>query len=325
MATNNVSTIVELNVGGVFYSTSVATLTSEPGSKLALMFDLSELQNNEESTLLKDSKGKYFIDRDGVLFRYILDYLRNKKLVLPENFQETKRLLIEADFYELPSLVSSLRVTTVALPEVKSNHVPTSTTVTTEENCSIQQKANNSDINPHPKLSNRFSFPASSHSPTSPRPCASDLTGLTGAAGTIVIGYRGTFAFGKDGLSDVKFRKLTRILVHGKVILAREVFGDTLNESRDPDRGGTNDRYTSRYFLKHSSIEQAFDALLDAGFYLGGCCGTGTATASSGTREGWQVHLDSGPMPKGPDLKPGMDTEENRWNHYNEFVFIRHQ
>ena len=105
------------------------------------------------------------------------------------------------------SLVSSLRVTTVELPEVKSNHVPTSTTVTTEENCSIvwfirklwkthyfflnfshgqygfatilvsykpycnlqQQRANNSDINPHPKLSNRFSFPASSHSPTSPR------------------------------------------------------------------------------------------------------------------------------------------------------------
>ena len=49
------------------------------------------------------------------------------------------------------------------------------------------------------------------------RACASDLTGIEGAAGTVVIGYRGTFAFGKDGLSDVKFRKLTRILVHGKV------------------------------------------------------------------------------------------------------------
>ena len=47
-------------------------------------------------------QGKYFIDRDGVLFRYILDYLRNKKLVLPENFQETKRLATEAEFYELP-------------------------------------------------------------------------------------------------------------------------------------------------------------------------------------------------------------------------------
>ena len=45
------------------------------------------------------------------------------------------------------------------------------------------------------------------------------VLGLIGAAGTIVIGYRGTFAFGKDGLSDVKFRKLTRILVHGKVSL----------------------------------------------------------------------------------------------------------
>ena len=58
MTTNNSSassTIVELNVGGVFYSTSVATLTSEPGSKLAKMFDSSKLMENEDLTL-KDSK-----------------------------------------------------------------------------------------------------------------------------------------------------------------------------------------------------------------------------------------------------------------------------
>ena len=67
-----------------------------------------------------------------------------------------------------------------------------------------------------------------------------------------------------------------------QVMLCREVFGDTLNESRDPDRGGTMDRYTSRFFLKHTSLEQAFDSLLDAGFYLGGCCGTGTATSATG-------------------------------------------
>ena len=74
--------------------------------------------------------------------------------------------------------------------------------------------------NPHPKLTEKRSSASSvsATTPTSPRrPCATDLTGLEGAAGTIVIGYRGTFAFGKDGLSDVKFRKLTRILVHGKV------------------------------------------------------------------------------------------------------------
>ena len=43
------SQLVELNVGGVFYSTSMGTLTSESGSKLARMF-------NHEDSLLKDSK-----------------------------------------------------------------------------------------------------------------------------------------------------------------------------------------------------------------------------------------------------------------------------
>jgi len=283
--------LIELNVGGVHYSTSLNTLTSESGSKLAQMFE-----KYPADSVLKDSKGKYFIDRDGVLFRYILDYLRNKKLVLPENFQETQRLAMEADYYQLPSLVSSLRVSQI--PETKINH---------ESDGGSPYRSNN--IHPHPILSAKISSTSTTSATTPTRPCASDLTaGNEGAAGTLVIGYRGTFAFGKDGLSDVKFRKLTRILVHGKVNLAREVFGDSLNESRDPDRGGTMDRYTSRFFLKHTSLEQAFDALLDAGFYLGGCCGTGTATASSG-----------------PDLKPGMDTEENRWNHYNEFIFIRQQ
>ena len=35
----------------------------------------------------------YLIKRDGVLFRYILDYLRNGSLILPENFQ------VAADIY----------------------------------------------------------------------------------------------------------------------------------------------------------------------------------------------------------------------------------
>lgn len=83
--------------------------------------------------------------------------------------------------------------------------------------------------------------------------------------GYITVGYRGSFAFGSAGLADVKFRKLSRILVHGRVILCRDVFGESLNESRDPDHG-ESDRYTSRFFLKHSSLEQAFDCLQEAGF-----------------------------------------------------------
>jgi hypothetical protein len=126
---------------------------------------------------------------------------------------------------------------------------------------------------------------------------------LPRSSGYITVGYRGTFAFGRDGLADVKFRKLSRILVCGRVALCREVFGETLNESRDPDRGAS-DRYSCRFFLKHTFLEQAFDMLQEAGFHCVASCGSGTASA-------------------GTDIKPGMDSEENRWNHYNEFVFVR--
>lgn len=64
-------------------------------------------------------------------------------------------------------------------------------------------------------------------------------------------------------------------------------------------------RYTARFFLKHSSIEQAFDQLQENGFRMTGSAGSGTAGMAAA------------------DLKPGMDQEENRWNHYNEFVFVR--
>jgi hypothetical protein len=82
------------------------------------------------------------------------------------------------------------------------------------------------------------------------------------------------------------------------------VFGDTLNESRDPDHSGQTDRYTARFFLKHTFLEQAVDMLIDAGFRCIASCGSGTSGSAA-------------------DLKPGMDTEEARWNHYNEFVFFR--
>lgn len=55
--------------------------------------------------------------------------------------------------------------------------------------------------------------------------------------------------FSRDGQADVKFRKLHRILVCGKAQLCREVFGETLNESRDPDREGS-ERYSKREIRK---------------------------------------------------------------------------
>ncbi|VDM68823.1 unnamed protein product, partial [Strongylus vulgaris] len=74
--------------------------------------------------------------------------------------------------------------------------------------------------------------------------------------GYITLGYRGTFAFGRDGQADVKFRKLHRILVCGRATLCREVFGETLNESRDPGGPDDGERYTSRLYLKHQCLER---------------------------------------------------------------------
>ena len=261
------SPIVELNVGGVFYTTALSTLVKEPDSLLGQMFT-----GRSKTPLIKDAKGKHFLDRDGVLFRYVLDYLRNQKLVLPENFHERDRLKTEAEFYKLPNMVKCV-CSAVIVHTHKPAHLP-------------------------PLQGNNSTSTGSSND------CAGDGGGSSTPQerGCIVVGYRGTFAFGRDGLADVKFRKLSRILVSGRVALCREVFGDTLNESRDPDRG-TSDRYTSRYFLKHSYLEQAFDMLVEANFKLLGSCGSGTN--SSG------------------EIKPGMDSEENKWQHFNEFVFIR--
>ncbi|NXS12682.1 KCD16 protein, partial [Neodrepanis coruscans] len=95
--------IIELNVGGQVYITRHPTLLSVPGSLLWEMFS----QKNVRS-LARDSKGRFFVDRDGFLFRYILDYMRDQQLVLPEHFPERSRLQREAEYFVLPELVKML-------------------------------------------------------------------------------------------------------------------------------------------------------------------------------------------------------------------------
>ncbi|KAG8227978.1 hypothetical protein J437_LFUL007529 [Ladona fulva] len=58
----------------------------------------------------RDARRRVFIDRDGVLFRYILDFLREGRLVLPENFSEVRRLKMEAVYYRLKDMAKSLRL-----------------------------------------------------------------------------------------------------------------------------------------------------------------------------------------------------------------------
>jgi len=46
--------VVDLNVGGVFYSTSLSTLISDPKSKLCQLFSSSE--EKDEAGIIRDSK-----------------------------------------------------------------------------------------------------------------------------------------------------------------------------------------------------------------------------------------------------------------------------
>ncbi|XP_029458056.1 BTB/POZ domain-containing protein KCTD14 [Rhinatrema bivittatum] len=91
------SPIVQLNVGGEIYTTTLSTLKKCPSSKLAEMF-------TGQPKLKTDSEGRYFIDREGTYFKYILEYLRSS-LVPTQFIQEVYK---EASFYEIEPLVKQL-------------------------------------------------------------------------------------------------------------------------------------------------------------------------------------------------------------------------
>ncbi|CAI2338311.1 unnamed protein product [Caenorhabditis sp. 36 PRJEB53466] len=116
---------------------------------------------------------------------------------------------------------------------------------------------------------------AASSTISRPRTANGYTTSGAETGGYITLGYRGTFAFGRDGQADVKFRKLHRILVCGRATLCREVFADTLNESRDPGGPDDGERYTSRLYLKHQCLERACDLMAEKGFKLVATCCSG--------------------------------------------------
>ncbi|XP_068120941.1 BTB/POZ domain-containing protein KCTD14 [Hyperolius riggenbachi] len=96
----SMSPIVQLNIGGDIFTTTLGTLKKCQASKLFELF-------NGQPKLRTDSEGRYFIDRDGKYFKYILEYLRNGQIptqFIPEVYRE-------AQFYEIEPLVKKLEET----------------------------------------------------------------------------------------------------------------------------------------------------------------------------------------------------------------------
>ncbi|XP_038236995.1 BTB/POZ domain-containing protein KCTD4 [Dermochelys coriacea] len=94
--------LITLNVGGYLYITQKQTLTKYPDSFL-------EGVVNGKILCPFDADGHYFIDRDGLLFRHILNFLRNGELLLPEGFRENQLLAQEADFFQLKMLADAVK------------------------------------------------------------------------------------------------------------------------------------------------------------------------------------------------------------------------
>ncbi|XP_030855856.1 uncharacterized protein DDB_G0287347 [Strongylocentrotus purpuratus] len=88
---------IGLNVGGKIYLTTRDTLTRYPNSFFAIMLD-SEIPSD------RDTQGNYLIDRDGEIFRHVLNFMRCGKVVLPRGFSEFDLLEQEADFFSLEAL-----------------------------------------------------------------------------------------------------------------------------------------------------------------------------------------------------------------------------
>jgi hypothetical protein len=92
IAFHQTTKIIKLNVGGMKY-----TLTKETVEKCPALVNLIK------GSLENDEKDEIFINRDGLIFRKILQYLRDEAMHV-EDVEGLKELRAEASFFNLDSL-----------------------------------------------------------------------------------------------------------------------------------------------------------------------------------------------------------------------------
>lgn len=94
-AASRMNAPVHIDVGGTIYTSSLETLTKYSESRLAKLF------SGGIPIVLDSLKQHYFIDRDGESFKHILNFMRNSKLLVPDNYGELDLLLEEAKYFDI--------------------------------------------------------------------------------------------------------------------------------------------------------------------------------------------------------------------------------
>mmetsp|Transcript_32885 Transcript_32885/g.92091 ORF Transcript_32885/g.92091 Transcript_32885/m.92091 type:complete len:556 (-) Transcript_32885:34-1701(-) len=95
--------VIRLDVGGVQFTTSLSTITSEKNSMLAAMFSGRWMESYDHS-------GQVFLDRDGETFRHILNWLRSKRVPRLKHTSDYDNLIAEARYFQLDGLLEELGV-----------------------------------------------------------------------------------------------------------------------------------------------------------------------------------------------------------------------
>lgn len=124
--------LVNFNVGGIKYTTTMSTLSSDQNSKLYkyAYFTINGIETHDKEynfdgffNFTDSNSGgiaNIFIDRDGKNFQYILNFLRDGEVICPDDPFVYQSLLSEAKFYSLSKLVEALsRI--IQKPEVISD------------------------------------------------------------------------------------------------------------------------------------------------------------------------------------------------------------
>lgn len=104
--------IIELNVGGRFFTTTLLTLTKCPDNMLSAMF-------SGKYSVIKDKDGRFFIDADGENFIHILNYLRYGDLP-PTKIAET--VYREAAYFGVHGLVKELEKSPQIMAKIQRNN-----------------------------------------------------------------------------------------------------------------------------------------------------------------------------------------------------------
>jgi hypothetical protein len=85
------SDLIDLNVGGKYFTTTIQTLKLSKSSKLMKLIEKSKL----------DSKGRIFIDRPPKEFELILTSLRSGNSIEGMNETDQKNYEIELEYYKI--------------------------------------------------------------------------------------------------------------------------------------------------------------------------------------------------------------------------------